>query len=111
MLGIFVTYSLWTIISAMRQARDEPQATIGDDPGVAARPMGWPMIAACFAGGLALLSFGGSFASDGASGAAIASGCPRSRSSAHHCLHRYDTARNGHGRSGRTQWTDRPRHG
>lgn len=76
MLGIFVIYSLWTIISAMRQARDEPQATIGDDPGVAARPMGWPMIAACFAGGLALLSFGGSFASDGASGAAIALGVP-----------------------------------
>jgi cation:H+ antiporter len=38
--------------------------------------MGWLMIATSFVGGLALLSFGGSLASDGASGIALAMGVP-----------------------------------
>ena len=51
-------------------------AVLVTDPTHTERPIGWYMIAACFVGGLALLSFGGSLASDGASGMAIALGIP-----------------------------------
>lgn len=71
LLAIFLIYSLWTITSALRRPLDQ---TIGDDPAHSAAPMGWILITACFAGGLALLSFGGAYASDGAAGIAIALG-------------------------------------
>ena len=82
MLGVFGAYSMWTIMSALRQSdtAHSPAAadTLGDDPmrGLEKGPMRWPMIAACFVGGLALLSFGGFLASDGASGLALALGVP-----------------------------------
>lgn len=80
MLGVFGAYSLWTIMAALRKtdAASSPAAanTLGDDPTRDKIPMGWLMIAACFIGGLALLSFGGSLASDGASGLALALGVP-----------------------------------
>jgi len=82
MLGVFGAYSMWTIMAALRQSDAAPSPaaadTLGDDPtrGVEKGPMGWPMIAACFVGGLVLLSLGGSLASDGASGVAVAMGVP-----------------------------------
>ena len=67
-------------MAALRKtdAASSPAAadSLGDDPTREATPMGWLMIAACFLGGLALLSFGGSLASDGASGVALALGVP-----------------------------------
>lgn len=80
MLGIFGGYSLWTIMAALRQtdAAASPAAadTLGEDPMRTKVPMGWMMIGCCFVGGLALLSYGGSQASDGASGMALALGVP-----------------------------------
>ncbi len=80
MLGVFGAYSMWTIMAALRQTdrATSPAAadTIGDDPTRVVTPMGWIMIATCFIGGLVLLSFGGSLASDGASGFAISLGVP-----------------------------------
>lgn len=80
MLGVFGAYSAWTIMAALR-ASDRPaveraSAPLGDDPTRGPAPMGWVMIAACFVGGLALLTFGGSLASDGASGIALGLGVP-----------------------------------
>lgn len=76
MFGVFGAYSTWTIMSALRaseRARTPSAAdSLGPDPMAARIPMTWVMIGACFAGGLALLSFGGAMASDGA--AAIAGG-------------------------------------
>lgn len=80
MLGVFGAYSAWTIMAALRRTETAPSPkaadTLGPDPTLGKAPMGWFMIAACFVGGLALLSFGGSLASDGASGLAIALGVP-----------------------------------
>lgn len=80
MLAVFGVYSGWTIVSALRRTRSAatPEAadTLGDDPTREEGTMGWVMIAACFAGGLATLSVGGAFASDGASGIALALGVP-----------------------------------
>jgi cation:H+ antiporter len=80
MLGVFGAYSMWTIMAALRQSdkASSPAAadTLGDDPTREKAPMGWLMIATSFVGGLALLSFGGSLASDGASGIALAMGVP-----------------------------------
>lgn len=78
MLGVFAAYSAWTVASALRESRGMPAATqaaiLGPDPAHPGPPMGWTMIAACFAGGMALLSFGGALASDGAAAMAIALG-------------------------------------
>lgn len=80
MLGVFGAYSMWTIMAALRQtdAASSPTSadTLGDDPTRGSGPMGWLMIGACFVGGLVLLSLGGSLASDGASGIALALGVP-----------------------------------
>ncbi len=80
MLAVFGSYSMWTIMAALRQSDAAPTPaaadTLGDDPTREKCPMGWVMIAACFIGGLALLSVGGSFASDGASGIAVSLGVP-----------------------------------
>lgn len=80
MLGVFAVYSAWTIAAALRESRGMSVASLaaalGPDPTHPGPPMTWFTIAACFAGGLALLSFGGSLASDGASGMAIALGVP-----------------------------------
>ena len=80
MLGIFGAYSMWTIMAALRQTDAAPSPTaadtLGDDPTRGKAPMDWLMIASCFAGGLVLLSVGGSLASDGASGIALALGVP-----------------------------------
>lgn len=78
MLAAFAAYSAWTIMSALRQTEVAPAsaAAIGRDPTMEKSPMGWFMIGACFVGGLALLTFGGSLASDGASGVAIGLGVP-----------------------------------
>lgn len=80
MFGVFGAYSMWTIMAALRRtdkaATPAAADTLGDDPTREKAPMGWVMIAACFVGGLALLSYGGSLASDGASGIAIDLGVP-----------------------------------
>lgn len=80
MLAVFAVYSGWTVVAALRASRRRPadaaSAQIADDPGHTRPPMGWIMIASCFVGGLALLSYGGSLASDGASGVALALGVP-----------------------------------
>lgn len=75
MLGVFGSYSTWTVMSALRpRASDRGLEAELQDPAVGGEPMGWVMIAACFAGGLVLLSVGGSMASDGASGIALSLG-------------------------------------
>lgn len=80
MLAVFGSYSMWTIIAALRatdQASSPAAAdSIGDDPMRTPYPMGWLMIGACFIGGLTLLSIGGALASDGASGIALRLGVP-----------------------------------
>lgn len=80
MLGIFGSYSTWTIMSALRQSQSGRTTTdperLASDPTRLIGPMGWPLIGVCFAAGLALLSTGGSLASDGASAIAIALGVP-----------------------------------
>lgn len=80
MLGVFGAYSMWTIMAALRKtdraASPAAANTLGEDPMRTGKPMGWVMISSCFIGGLALLSFGGSLASDGASGIAMALGVP-----------------------------------
>ncbi|HWB19686.1 MAG TPA: sodium:calcium antiporter [Phycisphaerales bacterium] len=81
MLGIFGGYSMWTIMSALRKtdkaASPEEANSLGDDPMLERGPMSWIMIGTCFVGGLSLLSFGGSLASDGAAGIAIGLGIPQ----------------------------------
>jgi cation:H+ antiporter len=80
MLGVFGAYSMWTIMSALRASDRAPSPkhadTLGPDPARGKSPMGWVMIFACFIGGLVLLSYGGTLASDGASGIALALGVP-----------------------------------
>ena len=78
MLAVFVGYSVWTIVAALRESRAMPADadTLGPDPTHTQPPMSWFLIAVAFIGGLALLSFGGSLASDGASGMALAIGIP-----------------------------------
>jgi len=70
LLGVFGAYSAWTVMASLRAggAAEEP----GDGP----PPRGWVGIAIGFVAGLVLLSVGGSFASDGASGFALALGVP-----------------------------------
>jgi len=78
MLAVFAAYSTWTIMSAMRESKTGTVISSGGeiDPGHAGPPMGWLMIATCFVGGMALLSFGGMLASDGASAIAVGLGAP-----------------------------------
>ncbi len=80
MLGVFAVYSLGTVWAALRRTATAPSPaaadTLGDDPTMDEVPMGWAMITASFLGGLALLTTGGSLASDGASGLALALGVP-----------------------------------
>lgn len=80
MLVVFVIYSAWTVIAALRESKKlsipEQEQVLGSDPVRGPHPMGWVMIGACFIGGLALLSYGGSLASDGAAGMALALGVP-----------------------------------
>lgn len=79
MFGIFGAYSMWTIMAALRHtdASLTPHLSpLGPDATQSIVPMAWPQIAVCFAGGLALLATGGSFASDGASDIAVALGIP-----------------------------------
>lgn len=77
MLGVFGAYSVWTIWAAMRGSAAAPEAaSAGTGDNGAKPPMGWGLIGVCFVAGLALLSFGGSLASDGASGIALALGVP-----------------------------------
>ncbi len=80
MLGVFGAYSAWTVVSALRAGRAAGAARrethLGEDPTHDNPPMGWLMIGVCFVGGLALLSIGGTLASDGASGMALALGVP-----------------------------------
>lgn len=80
MLGVFGAYSTWTIMAALHptgrpRAAQDPHK-LSQDPMREPSVMGWFMIGACFLGGLCLLSFGGSLASDGASGLALAMGVP-----------------------------------
>lgn len=84
MLGVFGAYSMWAVMSALRTAAaggslvPAPPAAgpVGGESAAEGPPMGWVAIAACLAGGLALLSLGGSLASDGASGVALGLGVP-----------------------------------
>ncbi|MEZ6233852.1 MAG: calcium/sodium antiporter [Phycisphaerales bacterium] len=76
MLGVFGAYSVWTIMASLRageRARGKQrEEALGQDPTLPKAPMGWTMIASCYAGGLVLLAIGGSFTSDAA--VAIAEG-------------------------------------
>jgi cation:H+ antiporter len=80
MFAIFGAYSTWTIMAALRSSASPAPAdapvSIGEDPLQSRLPMRWNLIAACFVGGLVLLSYGGSVASDGASHIALALGVP-----------------------------------
>lgn len=84
MLGVFGAYSTWTVMAALRPSPPERAPGLeaagaghdGGDADASAPPMGWLAIGASFAGGLALLSLGGSLASDGASGVALGLGVP-----------------------------------
>lgn len=80
MLAVFGSYSMRTIMAALRRTEKaaSPAAadTLGDDPTRGKALMGWIMIGSCFIGGLVMLSYGGSLASDGASGIAVAIGMP-----------------------------------
>lgn len=80
MLGIFGAYSMWTVMAALRQTDGAPTPadanTLGEDPTRDAKPMRWVLIAACFVGGLVLLSLGGSLASDSAAAMAVKAGIP-----------------------------------
>ncbi len=79
MFGIFGAYSMWTIMAALRHSDRSlapHESPLGPNPIQSTVPMGWPQIGVCFAGGLALLATGGSFASDGASDIAVALGVP-----------------------------------
>ncbi len=73
-------YATAAELAAERQAHKQAQAEMMDpghtNPDHPAAPMSWLLIAACFVGGLTLLSIGGSLASDGASGLAIGMGIP-----------------------------------
>lgn len=80
MFAIFGAYGAWTVMAALRSseraASPEAADTLGEDPLQARLPMRWNLIAACLVGGLILLSYGGSLASDGASQIAIGFGVP-----------------------------------
>jgi len=84
MLGVFGSYSMWTIMASLRASSGGKARACHDEPGSigtssCAPPVpagGWPSIVAAFVGGLALLSAGGSLASDGASSLAIGMGIP-----------------------------------
>ena len=78
MLAVFATYSTWTIMAALRQSdrSQAPSRSLSDDPSRITDLLGWRMIGVFFALGLTLLSLGGSLASDGASGLAVAAGVP-----------------------------------
>lgn len=79
MLATFAAYSVWTIMSALRSGdRGESTGSVIPAPGAAPEPppMAWWRIGVGFVAGLALLSVGGSLASDGASSIAIALGVP-----------------------------------
>jgi cation:H+ antiporter len=80
MLAVFIAYSLWTVLAALRASKNAPSPhtadTLGPDPTSGPAPMSWLLIAVCFSAGLALLGFGGSLASDGASAIAISLGVP-----------------------------------
>lgn len=81
MLAVFWIYSLWTVVAALRHAGHPERAAVDasgrptDAPPEAA-PRGWVTIGILFAVGLALLSVGGSFASDAASAIAVGLGLP-----------------------------------
>jgi len=78
MLLVFGLYSMWTVMAALRRSENiEPAAPVAEPdatPAPTSPPMPWPLIALCFAGGLALLAVGGSSASDGAAGLALGIG-------------------------------------
>jgi len=78
MLAVFASYSTWTIMAALRRSADPvpPTHAAASDPARVTGLLGWPAIAAFFLIGLALLTLGGSLASDGASGLAVAVGIP-----------------------------------
>lgn len=76
MLGVFGTYSMWTVMAALRKSDRMPEAPPIDSPEHLQAPMSWMKIALLFGLGLALLSVGGSMASDGAAGLALSLGIP-----------------------------------
>jgi cation:H+ antiporter len=80
LLGVFASYSMGTILGAIRVSRAANAApaelTSTADAPPAPGTMGWGAIALCFGSGLLMLSLGGAFASDGASGFATRLGVP-----------------------------------
>ncbi|QOI99388.1 MAG: calcium/sodium antiporter [Phycisphaeraceae bacterium] len=78
MLAVFGGYSVWTIMASLRTSERAAVAAAspGDGPLMEQPPMSWARIAVFFVVGLAMLSYGGSLASDGASGVALALGVP-----------------------------------
>jgi cation:H+ antiporter len=80
MLAVFAVYSIWTVTAALRPgaapAKEMDPTCVEPDVTPGTPPLSWVMIGAYFLGGLALLTGGGSLASDGASGLAIGLGVP-----------------------------------
>jgi cation:H+ antiporter len=80
MMFVFGAYSAWTVMAGLRTSErigvKAAGKILGDLPAQPAQPMSWLLICAAFAGGLALLAYGGSLASDSASEIAIALGVP-----------------------------------
>jgi cation:H+ antiporter len=80
MLAVFGVYSLWTILAALRAPQADALEQAVDPlnlPGTPQHPpMDWVRIGIFFAIGLAMLSYGGTLASDGAAGMSLAVGVP-----------------------------------
>lgn len=78
LLAAFAVYSIWTIVGGLWKQGPAPQLVPTREPeGYPIPPMSWWRIGVFFAAGLALLSVGGSLASDAAVGIASALGVPR----------------------------------
>ncbi len=80
MLSVFVVYSAWTIFAALRESHElaaiGPSEWTGGEIAPAEPPAAWWLIVVGLLGGVGMLSLGGSLASDGASGMALALGIP-----------------------------------
>ena len=81
MLLVFAIYSIWTMIATVQSSRSAARVETTVQIEQITKPQRSPMVAwliitSLFIGGLTLLALGGSLASDGASGIALALGVP-----------------------------------
>lgn len=81
MLVVFAIYSIWTMIATVQSSRSAARVEAEVKIEQVIKPqraplIAWLIISSLFIGGLTLLALGGSLASDGASGIALALGVP-----------------------------------